>query len=146
MQVYCLPYVLHTLSISQVLLLSPEYNLVGVQIINIAFQSFPLPCYLAHLRPKTFLSTLLLEQSQCCSSLSVKRPSLATIKITRKITILCIFIFILLESKLGDKRSASDDRKHPRLQFALNFYMKEILICKGCFQTYELFGNNYCQF
>ena len=52
MHMCCLPYVLHTLPISLVFLLSPEYYLVSSTGHKPRFYSFPLPCYLVHLSPE----------------------------------------------------------------------------------------------
>jgi len=65
--------------------------------------SSQLPCYLVPLRPMYFpqhLSNIL----SLCSSLSVRNQTSHPYKTRGKITILCVLIFMFLDSKLEDKR------------------------------------------
>ena len=73
----------------------------GVHSINLfVMQSSPLPCYLVPLRPKYPLSTLFSKTLNLHSSLNVRDQVSQPYKTINKIIVLCIYIFIFLDSKM----------------------------------------------
>ena len=72
-----------------------------VQIMKLlVMQSSPLPCYLVPLRPKYPLSTLFSKTLNLHSSLNVRDQVSQPYKTINKIIVLCIYIFIFLDSKM----------------------------------------------
>ena len=62
MHLFCLPYVLHSLSISFFLIWSPEWYLVITDHKAPRYVVFSAPCYLVHLRPKYIPQFPILKQ------------------------------------------------------------------------------------
>lgn len=65
-------------------------------------------CYLALLGPNIFLSTLFLKTLRLCSSFSVT-PSFTPVQNNSNTTVLCILIFISLNSILEGKSLCTND-------------------------------------
>ena len=84
------------------------------------------------LGPNIFLSTLFSNNLSLHSSLIVRR-FLTPVQKAGKIIVLYIFVFIFLDSKMGDKKILHRMiARIPRLQCVLNFFMNGILICLSC--------------
>ena len=75
-----------------------------------SFLHSPVTSYL--LGPNILLSSLYSNTLSLCSSLSVSHQVSHPNKTTSKIIVLCILLFIFLDSKLEENDSALDDSKH----------------------------------
>jgi len=86
------------------------------------------------LSPNIFLRTLFSNKLSLCSSLGVRDDSWHPYKKKKRPNlVLYIFVFIFLNSKMGDKKILHRMITHiPRLQSVLNFFVNVILICSSC--------------
>ena len=79
--------------------------------------------------PNILLSTLLSNTLSLCFSLHVSDKVSQPYNTTHKIIVLCIVIFIFLDSKLKDNRLHTTMISIPWLHSALNFLLNRLLIC-----------------
>jgi hypothetical protein len=103
-QLFTPPYLLNASSISFFFILPPEKYVVSRKNHKPPrYVVFSTPCYLIPLRLQYFLSTLFSNTLSLCSSFHVT-DLVSHVHKTSKITVLCILIFLFLDSKLEDKR------------------------------------------